>query len=90
MPVGGDVDHEGSFADLFQRSMQFVIERRAGSDASTGPDADLVRMFISRAIDPFESKVKLSEQAQDTMVSFLLSNGVRVTTPFCEVAVKGL
>jgi hypothetical protein len=85
VPVGGDVDHEGSFADLFQRSMQLVLERRAGGDASNRPDADLVRMFIARSIDQFESKVKLSEQAQDTIVSFLLSNGVRVTTPIGDV-----
>lgn len=81
VPVGGDVDHQGSFADVFQRSMQFVIETRAGSAASKRPDQDLVRMFITRSMDQFETKVKLSEQAQDTMVSFLMSNGVRVTTP---------
>ena len=84
VPVGGDVAHAGSFDDLFERSMQFEIETRAGS-AGKQPDADLVKMFIASAIGQFEKKVQLTDQAQDTMVSFLMSNGVRVTTPIGDV-----
>jgi hypothetical protein len=83
--VGGNVDHSFSFSDMFKRTLQISIERRQGVDASKLPDWDLVNTFIGRTMTEFETKVKLSEQSQDTVVSFLLSNGVRVTTPIGEV-----
>jgi hypothetical protein len=79
--VGGDVDHDFGFRELFRRRMDFVIEKRAGAAV----DQSLVTMFLDRVMQRFETKVKLSAEDGSTVVSFLLSNGLRVTTPISEV-----
>lgn len=82
VPVGGAVKQQMNIKDLVRRSARVSVVTRQGGQPA--PAAE-VNLFISRILDQFQDQIKLSAQDHNKMVSFLLDNGIRVTTPIGEV-----
>ena len=78
VPVGGDSQQSLDLQSLLTRQLVVSLERRKGSGQTLSPE--LVRLFLEKMLDQYTDRIRLSDQSMETITSFLLSSGVRVTT----------